>query len=165
MNKPTLFLDVDGVVSPYPSRTSKAWPDWKQVKYDFNLELSKLQAAALTELPVNITWLTTWENLANNIIGSYFGWPQFPVIHADNHRWGEKIRSWWKYDAIISHLDQGGGPFIWCDDDIEAYVSLNKDFHSGIEKYEVPCLIIPTKTDEGLTPRHIEMIKNWCEEQ
>ncbi|MGH9224745.1 MAG: HAD domain-containing protein [Acidimicrobiales bacterium] len=111
----TLFLDVDGVLSPIRGPTGE-WDDWEEAPYqDYFLVLSRSMARRLAELPVAVVWLTTWRQQANTHSGRWLGWKAHRVIDPGYEGGADR----WKVAAVRAHIEDGGGPFVWIDDDLD----------------------------------------------
>ena len=159
--KVTLFLDVDGVMSPFP-HGSKAWPDFVRHKYGFNLSLSQQMADALAALPADLVFLTTWEHLANQVIVPKLGWEPLPVIaRAPYSEW-----PWWKLNVIKEFDENVGAPFIWADDDIKynfTEIEQALPFPTATVSRPPQRMLISPETGEGLTPDHIMAMSNFID--
>lgn len=148
----TLFLDVDGVLSPVRG-PSHAWSDWEEVPFnDYFLVLSREMAARLAALPVKIVRVTTWRQLANSQIGSWFGWPPCEVIEPRDC--DDPMR--WKARAIRAHVQAGGGPFVWVDDDLRELASEVADVVGNH-----PHLLLCPDPTVGLTAADAEEIERF----
>jgi hypothetical protein len=157
-----LFLDVDGVVSPFPHGKSKQWPDFRKVEYGFNVSLSQEMGDTLATLPVERIWLTTWEDLANEIIAPELGWELLPVLY----RRGVSERPWWKLNALLNYLGTFEDPFIWVDDDIRFVGELQVGAKWLFKQFPA-CrrdkLLISPMTTQGIRKADIELIKEFVE--
>ena len=108
----TLFLDVDGVLSPIGGPSS-AWDDWEAAHHrGYHLLLSRAMAERIAALPVRIVWLTTWRELANTHICPWLGWKTHDVVDPGYDADAER----WKAEAVRAHIESDGGPFVWIDD-------------------------------------------------
>lgn len=148
----TLFLDVDGVLSPCPA-SSGAWRDWRRIECGFHCYLSQQMADALAAIDAERVWLTTWEGLANDVLCPALGWDILKVVDRKQHA----EEPWWKLNAITAHIEAGGGPFIWVDDDI-AYEDHVKP---SVDGCPVPYLLISPDTAVGITKKHIKAMTEF----
>lgn len=147
-----LYLDVDGVLNIFPKRTKTKWPDARlAVCHGFNILHSPQMGARLAALDVDIHWLTTWCDLANEWIGPLFGWDELPVV-GDEFKdvWA---RPWWKLQYMQAY--EPTGPFIWIDDD------LNDDAFEWAETVPYPKMLVRTATH--LTSEMLDEIEAWVE--
>lgn len=149
-----LLLDVDGVLNavgpPCPD-----WQEWNATKcgnsvINYSLDVGR----AIAELDVDVVWLSTWRQKANEWISPLFGWPEHAVVSIDDEKmlsW----RSWWKLDAAKRLYGEDPQPFIWADDDLGA----------NVEAYEwckeVGGLPIVPRTHTGLTRAHLEEMRQY----
>ena len=152
---PTLFLDVDGVLSPVRG-PSEAWDDWEEMTYDgnYSLVLSRAMASRIARLPVTSVWLTTWRSMANSQIGAWLGWPALPVLEPLD----EPASATWKLDRLREHLDGRTVPFVWIDDHLDAMDDDAKNALSGHH------LLISPDPAVGLTTRDLEVVERFLDE-
>lgn len=154
-----LFLDVDGVLNVFPYTQHKGkWDDYETNpatvgNATYQMTISRKCCDALSSLPLNIFWLTTWGDDANNKLSSMTGFEEFPVLA----RMPFSNRSHWKINAVENWYSSSEGQrrFIWIDDDAIPMWA-GKDFPDA--------LLIRTYQSEGITPDHIRQIKDYCEE-
>lgn len=154
----TVYLDVDGVVSPLPG-TSRYWGDWEEVPFFFGaLYLSKALGSALASLGSKLVWLTTWEDMANDVVSRYFGWEPLPVVHEP-----EGARRWWKLEAVHGLWAEEHRPFIWADDHISRHSrSVNELLPAETgSNVPPPYLLLSPKTGIGLTPKHVDLMRQF----
>jgi len=175
-SKPTILLDVDGVVNIVNSREEAArlW-DGKIITqyiehtedrrgnsgYTVNIATDVINTLNfLNELGgIEVKWLTTWVHNTKELCT--LGVPDFyflerPVHESDN---------WWKWDVVknlVSTLDEDT-PILWIDDehgyDPNVVRWLLTD--PAAESIEV----ISPDTFEGLTPEHLLRIRKWATSQ
>lgn len=163
MDRPVLFLDVDGVLNRIVRHKENArhdsWGDWfkHRILVDrlpLMVILSKSMASALAALPVEIRWLTTWEHHAPKLLAPVLGLPEYEVaggVPAD--RKDESlyvVRSPnWKLDVILNTMSHDKTrPIIWIDDeanDEDAEEALLDAGHTNL-------LIVRCDEREGYTP-------------
>ena len=111
---------------------------------------------AIAELDVDVIWLTTWREEANQWIGPLFGWPKHAVVAIEDEdmlNW----RTWWKLDAAKRLYAEEPGPLIWADDDLDVFV----DAYEWCK--EVDGLPIVPRINVGLTRGHLEQMREYVE--
>ena len=161
MSRVSLYLDVDGVVSPFAVQGRTGWgSEWALadagvLEVAFAPELvAKLNA--LSKMPgARFVWLTTWEQLA----------PEFlcPAIKLDGRDWpvlssaGHELSpDWWKLDAI--RRDVAGNPadrLVWMDDQLDH----EPRALAWAEALGGRMLHISPDPRKGLTPEHLDAVE------
>lgn len=159
--RPYLFLDVDGVLSPFAS-DSDAWDDFTDTPgAGFELPLSRSMAAALAGLDLESVWLTTWEHEANKVVAPALGWDPLEVIESGTLK--SSRRRWWKLAALDWWMaGHASRPFVWIDDDIRSELAPDPDRRLARYRWATsssPFLLICPDRDVGITRAHIEEIK------
>jgi hypothetical protein len=117
--------------------------------------ISSVMAQALVDLPVDITFLTTWEDKVNSWgLQAALGWnfPYLPFIKSYNDPTLAKEL------ALLNWHQRNPGPFISIDDDYLLHRALK------LHKTELtsPHLLIQTGARQGITPKHIQQIQAFC---
>lgn len=125
-----VLVDVDGVVSPYPSDSSDRahWParSWHEALLagTLTLEWSGLlidRLRAVAERPgVEMLWCTTWQHRAPRILGPAIGLGEdWPWLDDATGEWALTFH-WWKAerarDALAAH-----DRVVWMDDFVDAW--------------------------------------------
>lgn len=159
----SLYLDVDGVVSPFGPLGRTGWGSkWRladagmlEVAYAPELvdELNTLS----TNPDVRFVWLTSWEDLAPRYLCPAIGLrgEAWPVLSSEG--W-DRSQEWWKLDALQRDLEESGTErFVWVDDqlDYEAQARSWAEFLRG------RVLWISPDPRRGLCPDHIQAIKEF----
>lgn len=168
----TWLLDIDGVLNPVgikpPTHIWDSWTestvtdlqtgrDWPvKIACDVIDFVNKMHARD----EIQIIWHTTWQAGANRI-SEIFGLPELSVLPAPefeswNHR---RSRGWWKMPAFERFLDTCKHDVLWTDDDL-AVIHPAPTHYPGF-KLE---LIAPDQYT-GLTPKHLEAIRKFLEEE
>lgn len=153
-----LFLDVDGVLNVFPhNRHNGQWGDYTTELVEtfgrkFPLTISRKCCDALADLPADIQWLTTWCDEANEKLSHITGFAEYPVFAHMPFR----ERGNWKYSAVSNWYNspEGRKRFVWIDDDAIPHAA-EKDFPKA--------LIIRTDPTSGITPQHVERIRDYVE--
>lgn len=114
-----ILLDIDGVLTPINNDISQV-SDWDWQSYDvegMEVYFAKDMLDALSDLNVEIKWLTTWEDLANGGPGRIGGWDDKEVLKKKTLN---QINKWWKHDFVLD-LSSKYQKIIWIDDDNQEY--------------------------------------------
>ncbi|MCY9783737.1 hypothetical protein KIK06_07510 [Nocardiopsis sp. EMB25] len=153
--RPLLFVDVDGPLNPYARSRRSAYRDgyrkWRA--NGFEVLLKHGHGAALTALPYELVWATTWGHEANVHIAPRIGLPKLPVCEfpvTGNHAPGLHAKT----PGIVEYA--GGRPFAWVDDEI---TRADRDWadmwHPG------PVLLHRADPARGLTAKDFEVLAEW----
>jgi hypothetical protein len=147
-----VFLDVDGVLAPMGG-PSPAWHDWERVTLNgYSLVLSRAMGKRVAALPARIVWLTSWGHRANASIGSWFGWERLEVIVPGDG--ADPL--YWKLLAVQAHIDRGGEPFVWIDDDLSYMApSLSSTVSDTGRLLVTPDWLV------GLTLWHLDLVERF----
>lgn len=181
--RPIWLLDVDGVLNAATATPDEsAWPVWRTGEAiaaggEWPITWAEPVADAITRIHgtglVDILWLTTWEDAANESLGPLLGLPELPVAsrvrpegsgegaHGFVGTRAGARRPWWKFDVAERILDpEPLRPLIWTDDDL----SWEPDARAWAEQRPSPTLLIAPATDVGLTAEHLAAIEEFCRE-
>ncbi|MFF6809431.1 hypothetical protein ACFZAG_06000 [Streptomyces sp. NPDC012403] len=128
MNRPLLFLDVDGPLNPYAARPERRPAGYitLRVPVDRGLLSSRRRplrvwlnpehGPALLRLGYELCWATTWMGDANRWIGPRLGLPELPFVDFGDALFQERPDGvHWKTGPLVEHAD--GRPFAWVDDE------------------------------------------------
>ncbi|WP_328451004.1 hypothetical protein OG780_22900 [Streptomyces sp. NBC_00386] len=164
MERPLLFLDVDGPLIPFgPSPTrpetsdSGSDPGSEALPDGGNPLLKRLDPTVgprLMALGCDLVWATTWTEEANASVGPVIGLPRLPVVE-----WPEATEAGprglhWKTRPLAERAE--GRPFIWVDDEIGTVDRL-----WVAAQHERPCLLHRVSPSEGLTDTDFATLTNW----
>jgi hypothetical protein len=102
-----------------------------------------------------LVWATGWEERANDHLPLLLGLPaDLPVLtFGGRARFGT---AHWKLDALDEYA--GDRPLAWIDD------SLDESCHEWAEQRAAPTLLVPTRSDVGLTDAHVDTLIDWSRE-
>lgn len=167
---PTLFLDVDGVLSARKSpwagvrRTTVTLPYYDVL---WALNISPQLGERLMALPVEIHWLTTWREHANTVVAPLAGLPgDLPVIEweygetdfASIQGKSRAVKAWSR--------EHPGAPYIWVDDehctDRNRFEGTVSGHTAGVELGTPARLLVGPNDQIGLTPGHLSLIEAWA---
>lgn len=162
--QPRLLLDVDGVLNAWPyTRSAKSpWANYHRDTINgFTINWSPTVRDAIIALSehVEILWLTTWENEAQNYLAPALDLPWFKLagvndnVHEDDERW-------WKLDVARSLYELDQRPFIWIDDEITSYQAALEWVRTLPEG---AALIIAPPSQHGITPDHLKLIQDFLD--
>lgn len=164
--KPLLLLDVDGPLNPYAAKASRrpegydthrmrptGWQDpWQK---PLRVWLNPTHGAALTALPFELVWATTWAAEANEWIGPHIGLPSLPHIDWPELHARRPDGTYFKTHDIVKYA--AGRPFAWVDDEIgdmdREYVTAH---HDG------PALLHHVNPRFGLLAADFEALADWA---
>lgn len=114
-----LFLDVDGVINHWSSNAPTEFPVVSAMALQYQITYHAPIWKELLALDVDITWLTTWCELANEHIAPLIDYPELPVLGNRRDLEWSMHSGWWKLDLL---KDQNlTEPFIWIDDELDYY--------------------------------------------
>lgn len=149
-----LYLDVDGVLSPY-AHQAPTWDDWRRIDHaPYHLVLSESMATRLDRLEAEIVWLTTWEDQANHYVGSALGWDALDVV---GRRRGPADR-WWKLEALRRRIRRDPHPFVWVDDELERRARMVEPW---LDELGIPHLLVSPDPETGLSSAELDEIERF----
>ena len=154
--RPVLALDVDGVISLFGFEGPL-----DEVPGRFHLidgiahcisDGAPAELARLGEV-YELIWATGWEDRANDHLPHLLGLPNvLPCLRFDGRaRFGT---AHWKLEALEEYAV--GRPLAWIDD------SLDESCHEWAARRRWPTLLVPTRSDVGLTHEHTDTLLAWA---
>lgn len=153
-SRPILAVDVDGVLNAMSRGTPpKGWEDHKVLGFRIRINLGHGAAllALAAEHGAELTWCTTWEELANQHIAPLIGLAAtLPVVPMAPGRKGLKfsqVASVGHTKAVALREYAGERPFVWLDDEYDA--------ERELATCEVPHRVIRVESSAGLQPHHL----------
>ena len=159
MDRPILFLDVDGPLNPYAAKPNKRPEGYETFRFfagtgawgkrGLRVRLNPEHGKHLLALPFDLVWGTTWEDQANEYIGPAIGLPELPVVHFG-------FREATKIPALVRYAD--GRPFAWVDDEIMVAEREYAKTHAT-----APFLLHHVSPRLGLRENDFGLLREWAE--
>ncbi|MEZ0095250.1 hypothetical protein [Streptacidiphilus sp. EB129] len=178
-SRPLLLVDVDGPLNPYAAKPHQRpqgyethrlmTPRWEAAERarlnayglpnkapkPLRVWLNPEHGPALTALPFELVWATTWEDEANGYVAPVLGLPHLPVIVWPSPRPQPEGDVFWKTPAIMDWVS--GRPFAWLDDEItDADVDWVAEHHGGA------ALLRRIDPSRGLLPQDFTALEEWA---
>ncbi|MGV9561726.1 hypothetical protein [Streptomyces sp. NPDC003480] len=132
MDRPLLFLDVDGPLNPWAAQPERRPEGYTTIRVALHpgralrVWLHPGHGPALLALGYDLCWASTWMDAANRWIGPVIGLPELPYVDFGAGLFALRPDGvHWKTEAIVAYAR--GRPFAWVDDEQtpadEAYVA------------------------------------------
>ncbi|MFC5202789.1 hypothetical protein [Streptomyces kaempferi] len=170
--RPLLLIDVDGPLNPYAANPNRR-PDgyhthrmrpsgWQQPwQKPLRVWLNPGHGPALTALPFDLVWCTTWAAEANEWIAPHLGLPPLPVVEWDTEqapgpRRDQPGGTFWKTQHVVTWAQ--GRPFAWIDDDID-----DRDRAYVAEHHDGPALLHLVSPRLGLLEPDFTALTEWAD--
>ncbi|MDX2407083.1 hypothetical protein NJO91_28665 [Streptomyces microflavus] len=134
MNRPLLFLDVDGPLNPYAAQPERRPAGYTTIRVPRNdgtpeesggltdrrrplrVWLNPGHGRALLGLGYELCWATTWMGDANRWIAPVIGLPELPFVDFGDALFRERPDGvHWKTGPLVEYAR--GRPFAWVDDE------------------------------------------------
>ncbi|MGQ4330558.1 hypothetical protein [Streptomyces hayashii] len=133
MNRPLLFLDVDGPLNPYAAKPEKRPDGYTTLRVPRNdtheegkgllvrrrplrVWLNPEHGRFLLRLGFELCWATTWMDEANRWIAPVLGLPDLPFVDFGDVLLQERPDGvHWKTGPLVNYA--AGRPFAWVDDE------------------------------------------------
>ncbi|MFE1482215.1 hypothetical protein NEH83_17475 [Streptomyces sp. JUS-F4] len=134
MNRPLLFLDVDGPLNPYAAQPERRPAGYITLRVPvetgtsgdreglltprrpLRVWLNPEHGPALLRLGYELCWATTWMAEANRWIAPALGLPELPFVDFGDALFRERPDGvHWKTRPLVDHA--AGRPFAWVDDE------------------------------------------------
>ena len=157
-----LLLDIDGVLSPFVSRSQAKKLGLRTFKlsvedvgsyyagHRFDMMTWVADAVAQLDL-LTPAWCTSWWLEADTMIGNRVGLGPWPTVQL----------GYYEHDPAASKVTGitelvGSDPFVWIDDDP------GQDVDELLAALPNDHLFLRTRPDVGLTPEHLERASAWA---
>ncbi|MET9347616.1 hypothetical protein [Streptomyces termitum] len=133
MNRPLLFLDVDGPLNPCAAQPERRPAGYTTIRVPrpgtpegdtgfpsrrrpLRVWLAPEHGRILLHLGFELCWATTWMDDANRWIAPVLGLPELPFVDFGDALFQERSDGvHWKTGPLVGHAD--GRPFAWVDDE------------------------------------------------
>src|SRR5581483_11180386 len=152
MDKPLLFVDVDGVISLYgfdPAQPPEGRFEMVDGIAHFISATAGEHLRALSE-EFELVWCTGWEEKANDYLPGALGLPA-PLAHLT---FGEDGLHW--KVAAIERYAGPDRPLAWIDDDQDAACQ------AWARARSAPTLLVSTDSATGITDEHVARLIEWA---
>jgi hypothetical protein len=139
VQRPLLYLDVDGPLNPYAAKPERRPPGYsthrmkpegwvaqhpgeprayvKPLRVWLNVDHGH-ELLRLSDL-YDLVWATTWGTEANTFISPVLGLPELPVVDWPTMLGAGPAGTFWKTRHLVAHAE--GRPFAWVDDEIDHF--------------------------------------------
>ena len=154
-----LAVDVDGVLNAVSGgKPPDGWHDTKAhgFRIRYNPGHGRRLLAIAKETGAELTWCTTWEELANEHIAPLVGLPELPWVPMEPGRAGLKFSEYQPAGmtkATAMRVYAGERPFCWLDDEPDAADELRS--------HPVPHLVVYVADSLGLREEHFAAALAW----
>jgi hypothetical protein len=149
-----LFLDIDGALSALSAR--HGFKDGRRRMVDgYQLNVSRQLGERIRRLDVEVRWLTTWGEQANEV-GKLIGLPPYAVAALPPS--GASSAGSWKLDAVRSHIAREPRPFIWVDDE-----AIDEHAEAWAADCGTRSLLVRPKPNRGLEPADLDQMERFID--
>jgi hypothetical protein len=151
--RPLLFLDVDGVLNPYPDCP----PGFAEFELfpgdDEPVRLCAAHGDWLHELSAafDLVWATAWGEAANRLLCPHFGLPELPSLSLQPPPFDPAA----KLAAVAAYASDR--PAAWVDDIVPTGAL------EWVERRSQPTLVLEVDPSVGLTRESVDELLSWSE--
>jgi hypothetical protein len=152
VTRPLLFLDIDGVLNPFPD-TPAGFEEYDFFPADDEpVRLAARHVDWLGELVAvfDVVWASGWGEDANRVLSPFFGLPELPLVDLPAIPFEplEKVPG----VALLA----GDRPAAWVDD------NLGPEALAWAEQRRAPTLLVAVDSATGLTRAAVEQLLDWA---
>ncbi|HEX6387888.1 MAG TPA: hypothetical protein VFZ89_00520 [Solirubrobacteraceae bacterium] len=157
--KPSLFIDIDGVLSLWGFAQADpppgAWTLVDGIAHFLSAEAAETLRGVQSDFAC--VWASGWEEKANEYLPHALGLGPWPYLELDRRtRPGTSVAAHWKLGAVEAHA--AGGALAWIDDDVDDGV------RAWVAARNVPTLLIQPDPARGLTAGDGERLRRFAAE-
>lgn len=157
MNRPLLFLDVDGPLIPFRARSiavsDRVGPADDAPGNPLLDRLDPVDGRRLSGLGCRLVWATTWMDDANEVIAPRLGLAELPVVEFPDDDEPESGLHW-KTRFLVRWA--AGRPFVWLDDE-----TTDADRRWVRANHQGPALVHRVDPMAGLTDADFAVVRRW----
>jgi hypothetical protein len=156
--KPSLFIDIDGVLSLWGFAQAQPPPGAWTLVDGIPHFLSSEAAETLRDIASDFdcVWASGWEEKANEYLPHALGLGPWPYLDLDRRAQpGTSVAAHWKLAAVEAHA--AGGALAWIDDAFDDEVRL------WARARKVPTLLINAYPAHGLTRSDGDRLRRFAE--
>ncbi|WP_326558034.1 HAD domain-containing protein [Micromonospora sp. NBC_01796] len=151
MNRPLLFLDIDGVLNPFDGPCPAGFSEHDLFPGEESIRINPGHGAWITELTAtfDVTWATSWNDDANRLLVPLLGISPLPVLTMPPVPFHPNAKV-----PLIAALAQDR-PTAWIDD------AHTHEARTWRDNRSAPTILVAADPAVGLTRAHVDQILTW----